>query len=48
MDRRCYGRIFVKIDAWHHNKTAILKLCAHAVRGIAHTLIFEIAYNTLH
>ena len=48
MGRTCYDRIFVKIDAWHHNKTAILKLCAHAVRVMARALIFNIAYNTLH
>ena len=45
---KCYGRIFVNIDAWHHNKTAILKLCAHPVRSVACALIFNITYNTLH
>ena len=42
------GRIFVEIDAWHHNKTAILKLCAQAVRGVSRALTFNTAYNTFH
>ena len=41
MGTRCYNRIFVKIDAWHHNKTAILKFCAHTVRGVARAIIFN-------
>ena len=45
---KCSCIIIVTIDAWHHIKTAILKLCAHAVRGLTHTLIFNITYNTLH
>ena len=36
------------IDAWNHSKTAILKFCAPAVRGLARALIFDIAYYTLH
>ena len=30
---------FITIDAWHRSKTAILKLCALAVRGITRALI---------
>ena len=45
---KCSGIIFVTIDAWHHSKTTVLKLCAHAVRDLARALTFNIAYNTLH
>ena len=36
------------IDAWYHSKTANLKLCGHAVCGLARALIFNIAYDTPH
>ena len=36
------------IDVWHPSKTAILKLCAHAVRGWTRALTFNIIYDTPH
>ena len=36
------------IDAWYDSKTANLKLCGHAARGLARALIFNIAYDTPH
>ena len=45
---KCSGMIFVTIGTQHHNKPAILRLCALAVRGIARALIFNIAYNMVH
>ena len=40
--------IFVTIGTQHHNKTAILRLCARVMRGQARAQTFNIAYSMLH